>query len=79
MGIIKSQKTTTNSQILREKLEWEKTTGERFHYINGDYSWGFSCDLGFLDTIDHPFRRGKGSTIDIGNICLDKVAIYSSI
>jgi len=59
-GIIKPHKTTANAQILCEKFKLENYgEGERFHYINGDYSWGSSDVLGFLYTIHHPLSREK--------------------
>jgi len=53
--------------------------GERFYYINGDYSRVFFGILGLLDTIDHPIPRGKRCTIYIGSICLDKVVVSRSV
>jgi len=53
--------------------------GERFHYINGDYSWGFSGILRFLDTSDRHLPRGKETTIYTDSVCLDKVAVFSSV
>ena len=53
--------------------------GEIFHYINGDYSWGFSGVLEFLDAIDCPFPHEKGSPIYTCSDCLDKATVSSSV